>query len=71
MPSSINQHCDQSQERFGLAEKEKKRAQKMKAKKLFPRKENVSQIPDEFLDMFEKSLQWILICRSAFNFVSI
>ena len=45
----------ESQERYDLAEKEKNRAQKKegiqkkKAKKLLPRKENVSQILDEFL----------------------
>ncbi len=56
-----------SQERFDLAEKEKKRAQKkeqiqkMKAKKLLPRKENVSKILDMFLDTIS--------CRSAFNFI--
>lgn len=45
----------ESQERYDLAEKEKNRAQKKhdiekkKAKKLLPRKENVSRILDEFL----------------------
>lgn len=45
----------ESQERYDLAEKEKNRAQKKegiqkkKAKKLLPRKENISQILDEFL----------------------